>query len=95
MVRKRYIKTRKKMKLTFRVDFAKQARTVELLADFNDWTPHPMKRNRQGIYQYTVEVEPGRRYQYRFLIDGQWENDWLADDYVSNPFGGENSVVIC
>ncbi len=95
MVRKRYIKTRKIMKLTFQVDFAKNAETVELLADFNDWTPQPMKRNRRGVYQYTIELEPGKRYEYRFRIDGRWENDWVADDYAPNPFGGENSVVVC
>jgi hypothetical protein len=25
--------------------------------------------------------------------ENQWENDWAADGYVSNDFGGEDSVV--
>ncbi len=95
MVQKRYIKTRNAMKVTFKVDFAKKAQEVELLGDFNGWTPQPMKRNSRGVYQATVELEPGRAYQYRYRIDGRWENDWAADAYAPNPFGDENSVVIC
>jgi len=31
---------------------------------------------------------------FRYLVDGErWENDWAADAYVPNPFGGEDSVV--
>ncbi len=94
MIQKRYIKTRRTMKVTFKVDFAKKAQQVEILGDFNDWTPQPMKRTRRGIYQYTVELKPGRRYQYRYRIDGRWENDWDADAYTPNPYGEDNSVVI-
>ncbi len=94
MVKKRYIKTRNTMKVTFQVDFAKKARQVEILGDFTNWTPQPMKRTSRGIYQYTIELQPGQSYQYRYRIDGQWENDWAADAYWPNGFGEDNSVVI-
>ena len=44
----------------------------------------------------TLELKPGREYQFRYLIDGrQWENDWHADKYVQSPIGdSENSVVV-
>ena len=30
----------------------------------------------------------------RYLLDGQrWDNDWAADAYVRNDFGGDDSVV--
>ena len=36
----------------------------------------------------------GRRYRFRYLLDGRrWENDWEADDYVDNDHGGQDSVV--
>lgn len=95
MISKRYIKTRNAMKVTFKVDFAKKAQEVELMGDFSGWQPLPMKRNSRGVYTATVELEPGRQYQYRYRIDGRWENDWAADAYAPNPFGEDNSVVIC
>jgi len=42
----------------------------------------------------TIEVERGRTYQFRYLVDGSvWQNDWDADGYAANPFGGNNSVL--
>jgi hypothetical protein len=41
-----------------------------------------------------VALEGGRRYRYRYLADGErWINDWAADAYAPNPFGGDDSVV--
>ena len=41
-----------------------------------------------------MELAAGRRWRFRYLLDGaRWENDWAADDYVANEFGGEDSVV--
>ena len=35
------------------------------------------------------------RRQYRYLLDGaRWENDWQADKYLRNEYGGDNSVVV-
>jgi 1,4-alpha-glucan branching enzyme len=95
MIQKRYIKTRNTMKVTFKVDFARKAEQVEVLGDFTGWQPIPLKRNSRGIYQTSVELEPGKRYQYRYRIDGHWANDWAADDYTPNGLGDDNSVVIC
>jgi len=42
----------------------------------------------------TVVLEPGRHYRFRYLLDGaRWENDWVADAYVANEYGGDDSVV--
>ena len=31
---------------------------------------------------------------YRYLVDGErWENDWAADTYAPNDYGGDDSVV--
>ena len=95
MLQKRYIKTRKTMKVTFRVDFARKAEQVELLGDFSGWEPIPMKRTKKGVYQHTIELAPGKSYQYRYKIDGDWANDWAADAYAPNGLGDDNSVVIC
>jgi hypothetical protein len=36
----------------------------------------------------------GRRYRFRYLLDGErWANDGAADDYVANDFGVDDSVI--
>jgi len=37
-------------------------------------------------------VNPGR-YEYLFVVDGQWLPDPNAKESVANPFGGRNSVL--
>jgi 1,4-alpha-glucan branching enzyme len=71
------------------------AHTVHLVGEFNDWshTDHPMSR-RGNQFVTEVSLAPGLTYRYKFLIDGtRWENDWTADAYVPNEFGGDDSVI--
>ncbi len=49
---------------------------------------------RGGGFSLTVDLDAGRIYRFRYLLDGQrWDNDWAADAYVPNSFGGDDSVV--
>lgn len=85
-----------KVKVTFELPPAVEAREMSVCGDFNDWVPgaNPLKQRKDGRYSVTVTLPPGR-YQYRYLLDdGSWENDWEADAYEPNEFGGDNSVVI-
>jgi hypothetical protein len=43
-----------------------------------------------------LELEPGREYQFRYLLDKKiWENESDADKSVPTPYGdSENSVII-
>ena len=64
--------------------------------EFNNWSPDaaPMKRRTNGGFSITLDLEKGRSYRFRYLIDGcKFENDWRADRYESNPYGSEDSVV--
>ena len=100
MLQKNYLKSRAICKVTFTLplEAAPGAESVVLIGDFNDWGRQmpaiEMTKNLNG-YQATVELEPGRSYEFRYLIDGsRWENDWSADDYVPSPYEGiENSVI--
>jgi len=73
------------------------AQQVHIVGEFNEWSRHanPMKRLKNGDYTIALELEPGREYQFRYLIDGAtWENDHNADRYIQSPFGDcDNSVV--
>lgn len=76
---------------------AKHAKSVCIVGDFNGWNirANPMKKTKNGDYTVTLALEPGKDYQFRYLIDEtKWENDWNADKYVKNPYGdSDNSVV--
>ena len=73
------------------------AETVALCGDFNDWAPDSiqLRRDADGRWTTDVELEAGRSYRYRFLLDGErWENDWTALAYEPNKDGGDDSVVV-
>lgn len=97
MLKKQYLKSRPVCKVTFYLSAAVKAETVHLVGDFNDWDEEvtPMSQLKDGRFSVTLELETGREYQFRYLIDQtEWHNDWEADKYVPNPFSGDNSVVI-
>lgn len=70
------------------------AKRAELLGEFNHWTPAPMRQLEDGRHEITLELEAGHTYRFRYLLDGsRWENDWQADAYVPNDYGGDDSVI--
>lgn len=95
-MQKEYTKTKRSCRVTFELLAEVNAKRVVLLGDFNDWNPekHILKRRADGSFGLTVSLKPGHAYRFRYLVDGErWENDYGADAYVPNPFGGEDSVV--
>lgn len=75
---------------------AADAGSVCILGEFNNWSvdAHPLVRREEGDFVITLELESGRAYRFRYVIDGwKFENDWFADRYEPNPYGGEDSVV--
>jgi len=99
-IMKEYLKKNQACKVTFRLPriAATDAKSVCIVGDFNNWSihSHPMRKLKSGDYTITLELEPGREYQFRYFIDEvRWENDWRADKYVRSPYGdSDNSVVI-
>lgn len=97
MLEKEYDKNRFICKVTFSLplEACEGASTVQVLGDFNEWNEEGGYMDRsQDRFQSTLELEPDRKYEFRYLIDGEiWENDWNADAYVPSPFGVDNSVV--
>ena len=87
--------TKKAVKVTFELE-QPQAEEVAVLGDFNGWQPEAMKKFKNGKHKLTVDLEPEREYQFRYLIDGsEWNNDEAADRLVPNEHGTENSVIVC
>lgn len=95
MITKRPVRDGKVL-VTFAIPAAIWADTISVVGDFNNWDQQatPLRQTETG-WIATVELEAGRSYEYRYLFDGaEWHNDWQADAYVSNRFGGDNSVVV-
>ena len=80
-------------KATFKF-MAPEAKSVLLAGDFNAWEPesHPLKKTSNGLWKANLSLSPGR-YEYRFLVDGQWQNDPECKSYASNPYGSENCII--
>ncbi len=98
-LKKQYLKAKPVCKVTFRLEkkAAPGADKVNLVGDFNNWdeNANPMKKLSNSDFTATLNLESGREFQFRYLIDGKkWENDWNADNYVPSDFPGvDNSVV--
>jgi len=84
--------------LTRKVQFeipASKKQEVYLAGDINDWnsSANAMKKDKKGLWKTTLSLKPGR-YEYRFLVDGNWENDPSCAGCVPNEFGSQNCVRI-
>lgn len=97
MITKRLGPTPETVTVTFTVPPVVRAKSVHLVGDFNGWDRHslPLRcADREGTWEVSLALARNRTYQFRYLIDGRiWHNDWDADGYAPNPFGGDNSVL--
>ena len=88
--------TKGKAKVIFTVDPQVGAEAAAVCGEWNSWSADAdvMHRDADGGFSVTVDLDAGRAYRFRYLLDGQrWDNDWAADAYVANDFGGDDSVV--
>lgn len=87
-----------KEKKSKRVNFSfpsPHAANVSIAGDFNDWNTrsHPMKKDKKGVWEISLNLAPGT-YQYKFFVDGDWQNDPDCTNCVENPFGTFNCAKI-
>jgi hypothetical protein len=75
--------------------YAPAAKRVSLAGDFNGWSPDecPLEKSSDGMWEKAVTL-PAGRHEYKFVVDGLWQNDPRCTENAPNPFGGENCVVI-
>ena len=97
-IKKQVLKSKPVCKVTFRLtkDMVVGADKVSLVGDFNNWDEKAleMKKLKSGEFTSLLELEKGKAYEFRYLVnDTNWYNDLEADRYVSNSFGAENCVV--
>lgn len=80
------------------VDFSlsvPSAQNASVAGSFNNWDPKrtPLRKEKKGDWKATLWLPPGR-YEYRFVVDGQWMSDPNAKESAANGFGSTNSVVV-
>ncbi len=99
-IKKQYLKSKPVCKATFRIpeEKGKPVKTAHIVGEFNDWSffSTPMKKLKSGAFTATLDLEPGKEYQFRYLLDNEiWENESDADKSTPTPFGdSENSVIV-
>ena len=99
-IERKYSKDQSKCRITFWLprEFAPEARCIAVAGSFNGWNQysHLLSKLENGELSLVVEVEAGREYEFRFIIDEtRWENASNADRYVWSDIGNcENSVIV-
>ena len=72
---------------------APEAQNVSLVGNFNNWDyTKTMKKDKDGLWTSRVDLEPGK-YEYRFLVDGEWRNDPNCQTTQPNSFGTHNCIL--
>ena len=98
-IKKQYLKSKPSVKVTLSLpkEAAADAEKVEVFGDFTDWSEGvPMTKLKNGNFKVTIDLDPEKEYQFRYLIDNkEWEHDWDADKYVESGISSEkNSVIV-
>ncbi|MEW5960134.1 MAG: isoamylase early set domain-containing protein [Chloroflexota bacterium] len=96
MLKKKFLRGKATCQVTFELPQDVEARDAYVVGEFNGWDQRatPLKKFK-GVWKTTLDLEQGREFQFRYLVNGSdWRNDDAADKYVPNNVDGENSVVV-
>lgn len=99
-IKKQFLKSKPLCKVTFRISekIGTSAKMAHLVGEFNGWSflATPMRRLKSGAFTATLDLNQGREYQFRYLLDKKtWKNNAEADKFAPTPFGdSDNSVIV-
>lgn len=75
---------------------APAAGEIFLAGDFNGWENNSakfrMRKYKGDIWKKKVTLKPGR-YEYQFVVDGNWWTDPENPERTESPYGSANSVI--
>ena len=77
-------------KVTFKY-LAEGATEVFVAGDFNAWKSAKLAKAKNGSWSKNFSVKPGK-YEYKFLVNGEWITDPSNTNIAYNAFGTANSV---
>lgn len=79
--------------VTFAFTPQERVEKVEVMGEWNDWQPEPMKQKKNGEFYITKVLENGQSYQFGYRVnDSEWHIDREMPTQLS-PFGSENAVL--
>ena len=84
-------KSSKGSKTTFEF-YAPESKEVQVVGTFNDWNPVSLKKGDAGKWGISIDLKPGR-YEYRFYVDGTWQNEQKQCECIPNTFGSWNCIL--
>ncbi len=94
-ITKQYLKSKPVCKVTFTVP-AKEANEVAVVGNFNSWdtAANTLKKQKNGQFKGTINLEKDSSYEFRYVVDGTYVNDDQADAYAWSDYASaENSVI--
>jgi len=74
--------------------YAPTAKNVILAGSFNNWDTRKLsaKKDAKGTWTVKTSLKPGK-YEYKFIVDGNWWNDPRCTSCVGNSYGSQNCVI--
>ena len=94
---RRFSEKPKVCRVTFRLPkvAAPQAKSVYIVGDFNNWNTHenPMKKQKNGDYAISLDLEPGKNYKFSYLIDSVIVG--LISYFVKNGEDINKNAAVC
>ncbi|GEM_PF-1077452 len=75
--------------------YAPWTKEVFLAGDFNGWKKKstPLIKGKDDVWRIVLELKPGRSYDYKYVVDGNWINDPNNADLNPDIAGGANSII--
>ncbi|MDI6756901.1 MAG: glycogen-binding domain-containing protein [Endomicrobiia bacterium] len=70
------------------------AKNVAVAGSFNNWSvsSHRLEKDKSGLWKAAVPLGKGK-YQYKFVVDGEWKEDSSNPQNSEDGHGGKNSVI--
>jgi len=87
-------RTPRRRRVIFRIEAGPES-DVRLAGSFNQWDPCAQRLRREngnGTHSASLLL-PAGRYEYKFIVDGQWVCNPASADRVANDCGTLNSVI--
>ncbi len=95
-ITKQYLKSKPICKVTFLVS-AKDANNVSVAGEFNEWNTEAtiLKKLKNGTFKGTVNLPKDQKFEFKYVVDGQWANETEADGYQWSDYAAtENSLLV-
>jgi len=94
-IKKQFLKSKPVCKVTFTVP-AEEASSVAVVGCFNEWNEEatPLKKLKNGSFKGTVDLEAGKSYEFRYIVDGEYTNEPDADSTAWSDFASADNSVL-